>query len=215
MTKNIGEYSKIIKELQSRSIPFSKTYEMQIFNGSEWYFALEDSSQFEFEAPKASSNSNVKKIDVTVQPSDLNDKKIVFLGDTFDQSTNQEDLLAKMIQAMKLNPQNQIRLKIDAELESIVNKKHESHPLYRKLLEDLESLKPDVIVTLGATATHLLLNKKEKLSSIHGQIFPIQLIELKTFFCPVFHPDFLVINPNMKRTAWMDLLKVIDFLGKN
>lgn len=215
MTKNIGEYSKKIKELQSRSIPFSKTYEVQIFNGSEWYFALEDTGQLEIEAPKASSISNVVKAETIVQPNVLKDKKIVFLGDTFDPNSSQEDLLAKMIQAMKLNPHNQIRLKIDSELETIVNKKHESHPLYKKLVADLESLKPDVIVTLGAAATHLLLNKKEKLSSIHGQIFPIQLNELKTFFCPVFHPDFLVINPNMKRTAWMDLLKVIDFLGKN
>ena len=31
---------------------------------------------------------------------------------------------------------------------------------------------------------------------------------------PIFHPDFLKINPKMKRTAWDDLQKVMRMIGK-
>ncbi len=213
MTKNIGDYSKKIKAMKSIETPFSKSFEAQIFKGQEWYLSLIDQGQFQISPAKRSTTASleeIKKVEV-----DLQGKKVVFLGDTFDASSNQEDLLAKMMSAMKLNSENLIRMKINSELESISTKGHETHPQFINLMNELKELKPDVVVTLGAAATHLLLNKKEKLSSIHGQIFPYQWNDFKTFFCPVFHPDFLLINPNMKRTAWMDLLKVLEFLGKN
>ena len=51
-------------------------------------------------------------------------------------------------------------------------------------------------------------------SNIHGQFFEKQYGDTAFSLMPVFHPDFLVINPNMKRTAWADLQKVMERVGK-
>ena len=75
------------------------------------------------------------------------------------------------------------------------------------------------IVPLGAKATNTILGTKERLSKIHGQQVKFKIIGHKTEIdlsvYPVLHPDFLQINPNMKRSAWIDLQKVMGHLGIN
>lgn len=138
--------------------------------------------------------------------------KVLFVGEKpkdFDPENPSSDLLSKMIQAMKLSSGSFSRVFL------------EKDPKVAKLqweetLKSLSSLNSLVIVTLGAMATNTVLNKKERLSRIHGKEFTILLeraqgaLELKAF--PVFHPDILQINPNMKRSAWMDLQKVMEVL---
>jgi DNA polymerase len=78
----------------------------------------------------------------------------------------------------------------------------------------IESLAPMYVVSLGAVSTNILLNSKEKMSAIHGNFFNLHANTWNYQMMPIFHPDFLLINPNMKRTAWMDLQKLMQLLGK-
>lgn len=138
--------------------------------------------------------------------------KVVFVGERpkdFDPDNPRVDLLSKMIQAMKLGEGEFARAFLDKD-------PGKAKLQWEELLKSLSDFNSIVIVTLGAMATNTVLNKKERLSRIHGKEFSIALerssgaLELKAF--PVFHPDILQINPNMKRSAWMDLQKVMEVL---
>ncbi len=119
------------------------------------------------------------------------------------------ELLGKMIIPMKLEEGEFVR-------SSLVGKTDEE--VLQNLLSEIYLLKPKVVISLGAVSTNFLYGKKEKLSKIHGnEIERViekgeELINFTLF--PIFHPDLLEINPSMKRTAWMDLQKVMKFLGK-
>ena len=84
------------------------------------------------------------------------------------------------------------------------------------LIGDIASARPKFVVTFGAMATNLLLNKRERLGRIHGLFFNQALpAHHTTKVIPVFHPDFLCINPKMKRAAWNDLQKVMKVLNRS
>ena len=81
-------------------------------------------------------------------------------------------------------------------------------------------LRPQFVIPMGAIATNMTLEKRERLSKVHGEFFTksLNINERnvhKYMVVPIFHPEFLLINPNMKRTAWLDLKKVIEYLQKN
>jgi DNA polymerase len=140
--------------------------------------------------------------------------KVIFLGECpkdYSQEAPHDNLLSKMIAAMKLSQEQYCRVFITKDSEV-------SHQEWLGLLKDLPSECKDlVVVTLGALATNTVLQKKERLSRIHGKEFTLSLLgsshetTLRVF--PVFHPDILQINPNMKRSAWLDLQKVMEVLG--
>ncbi len=86
-----------------------------------------------------------------------------------------------------------------------------------RFYREYRALKPKLILAIGATASNMLLLKRERLSQIHGQIFSNELqfsdgIEATCFFMPIYHPDFLLINPNMKRATWEDMKLAMLFL---
>lgn len=140
--------------------------------------------------------------------------KIIFIGECpkdYSAEAPSDNLLGKMIGAMKLSPEHYCRAFITKDSEV-------SHQEWLGLLKELPKEATEVIVvTLGALATNTVLQKKERLSRIHGKEFLISLTgngrqqAIKVF--PVFHPDILQINPNMKRSAWLDLQKVMETLG--
>ena len=145
---------------------------------------------------------------------------VLFVGDSFVEGTG-EDLLGKMIVAMKLRPGEFNRVAFNEKLEEVNDlTKNLTEPSLEtvELLEQIKKFKPNIVVSLGATVTNILLGKREKLSGIHGQFFDKTLtLDNESYsyqVMPIFHPDFLVINPNMKRTAWIDLQKVMERVGK-
>jgi DNA polymerase len=120
---------------------------------------------------------------------------------------DKDELLGKMILAMKLEEGTFLR-------SSLVGNSNEDQ--LKNILNEICTFKPDVVVTLGAISTNLLYGKKEKLSKVHGQCFE-RTISLNGSdhqfkFVPVFHPELLEINPSMKRTAWIDLQKIMEML---
>jgi uracil-DNA glycosylase family 4 len=88
----------------------------------------------------------------------------------------------------------------------------------RSLFERILKQKPKIVLTLGALATNFFLGKRERLSKIHGQSFKRKIKytsgeEVDIQFIPIFHPDFLLINPAMKRTTWNDLQAIMKLLS--
>ena len=132
------------------------------------------------------------------------DIKVLFMGDTTDSGisfkADNSDMLGRMILAMDLPEGSFIRASGDEDV-----------------FETIAKYRPQVVVTLGAKATNLLLGRKEKLAKVHGKQFKANLSfhggeKLEVNFIPVFHPDYLEINPAMKRSAWIDLQKVLEYL---
>lgn len=84
------------------------------------------------------------------------------------------------------------------------------------LLHEIYFLRPKVIVAFGAWCSEVLRGKSDKLSTTHGQFYPLQITTatetISTMVVPLFHPDLLFINNDMKKTTWMDMQKIMNFL---
>lgn len=199
--------------------PLSKTFAGAIFKESAWPFHFNETPQIapaETSTPAtqaASETHTTKTYSITLS-------QVLFVGDTYVQEKG-EDLLGKMIAAMKLTKGEFNRVLFDESLEDIFDLSGNLFtpgPATLDLFNTIKKFKPAVVVTLGATVTNILLGKREKLSGIHGQFFEKSITvedgSHQYSIMPIFHPDFLMINPNMKRTAWIDLQKVMERIGK-
>jgi hypothetical protein len=76
---------------------------------------------------------------------------------------------------------------------------------------------PKVVVGLGVLVNQSLLLNKEKLANMRGHDYPLMMLdqnrqEHRFLLTPLFHPDFLLINPNMKKMAWEDLQRIQNVL---
>ncbi len=130
------------------------------------------------------------------------------------------ELLDRMITAMKLDKDKFV---ITLAAKCLGQGDHDQREMLslckQNLLREILLLRPKVVITLGATATNSLLGREERLTNVHGKFLNghIQLKECSDQWhfkiVPIFHPDYLLINPNMKRTAWIDMQKVISFLN--
>ncbi|MBP9673897.1 MAG: uracil-DNA glycosylase [Bacteriovoracaceae bacterium] len=154
------------------------------------------------------------------------DIQVLFVGD-FPRDNKEENfpteveaLLQKMIKAMQLS-QEQFLLSLMARCY------HPEPEVSLQMISSCESylyqeiflLKPQVVVTLGSVATQYVLGVKEKLSQIHGKFFDKKIKntnnEIFSFkVVPLFHPEYLLINPTLKQTAWQDMQKIMEFIGK-
>lgn len=79
------------------------------------------------------------------------------------------------------------------------------------ILREVAVVKPKVIVVLGATAAHNLLQVKTPISKLRGNFqdyFGVKVM-------PTFHPAYLLRDPNKKREVWEDMKKVRDYLTSN
>lgn len=77
------------------------------------------------------------------------------------------------------------------------------------LLREIAVIKPKVIVVLGATAAHNLLQVKTPISKLRGNFqdyFGVRVM-------PTFHPAYLLRDPHKKREVWEDMKKVRDLLN--
>lgn len=68
---------------------------------------------------------------------------------------------------------------------------------------------PAVIVTLGASATRLLLGPDARITKVRGQWHWLG----ERAVMPTFHPAFLLRDPRQKRLVWEDLQLVAARLG--
>ncbi len=78
------------------------------------------------------------------------------------------------------------------------------------LLREIDVVKPKVIVVLGATAAHNLLQIKTPISKLRGEFHEYFGVKVM----PTFHPAYLLRDPHKKRDVWDDMKKVRDFLNE-
>lgn len=78
------------------------------------------------------------------------------------------------------------------------------------LKKQIELIRPEVIVLLGATAVNFLLGKREGITRLRGKWLGYDGIPTM----PTFHPAFLLRQESAKRDAWADLQQVMKIFGK-
>jgi uracil-DNA glycosylase family 4 len=71
------------------------------------------------------------------------------------------------------------------------------------LFQQIDAIKPKVIVALGSFAAKTLLRSQESISRLRGRVYDFR----GTKVIPTFHPSFLLRSPDRKRDAWEDLKK--------
>lgn len=76
------------------------------------------------------------------------------------------------------------------------------------LLREIAVIKPKVIVVLGATAAHNLLDTKVPIGKLRGHFHDYQGCKIM----PTFHPAYLLRDPHKKREVWEDMKLVRDYL---
>ncbi len=77
------------------------------------------------------------------------------------------------------------------------------------LIQQIDVVKPQVIVALGATAATYLLGVKQSLASLRGTWHEARGAKVAV----TYHPAFLLRDPRQKGEAWKDLQRVMAELG--
>ncbi len=73
------------------------------------------------------------------------------------------------------------------------------------ITRQIELIKPNIIITLGGCAAKVLLNEKQGILSLRGQVFNYMYGESSIKAIPMLHPAYLLRQPLQKRLAWKDL----------
>lgn len=84
----------------------------------------------------------------------------------------------------------------------------EAHTCKPFLLREIAVIRPKVIVVLGNTALHNLLDTKVGISRMRGEFHEYFGVKVM----PTFHPAYLLRDPSKKREVWDDMKKVRDYL---
>ncbi|MDR0398970.1 MAG: uracil-DNA glycosylase [Endomicrobium sp.] len=74
--------------------------------------------------------------------------------------------------------------------------------------EQIEIIKPKIIVALGASSAKSLLYSEESISKIRGIVKEYKGIKLM----PTYHPAALLRNPSLKKFVWNDMKIVMHYL---
>jgi uracil-DNA glycosylase len=128
-------------------------------------------------------------------------------------------LLTRIIQAMGLTRDtvyigNILKCRPDTPGQAAGNRKptpEEMQTCIPFLHEQIDLIRPKVIVALGATAVEGLLGKTIGITKLRGTWKVYRGIPLM----PTYHPAYLLRNqaPTEKRRVWEDMLKVMERLG--
>ncbi len=77
------------------------------------------------------------------------------------------------------------------------------------LMRQIEVVKPQVIVALGAVAAKTLLGVNDAMINLRGKIYDFKNTKLAV----TYHPAYLLRDPRQKKEAWKDLQMVMKHLG--
>jgi DNA polymerase len=72
------------------------------------------------------------------------------------------------------------------------------------LFQQIDIIKPRVIVALGTFAARALLRTLDPISRLRGRVYEYRGAKL----IPTFHPAYLLRNPSSKRDVWEDMKRV-------
>ena len=79
------------------------------------------------------------------------------------------------------------------------------------LFQQIDAIKPTVIVALGKFGAQTLLRTQDPISRLRGRVFEYRGAKL----IPTFHPAYLLRNPPAKREVWEDMKLVRQLLAEN
>ena len=79
------------------------------------------------------------------------------------------------------------------------------------LEKQLDIIQPEIICTLGGTASQALLKTQQSITKIRGQFFYYKNIPVM----PTFHPSYLLRNESKKRDVWQDMQLIMKKLQSN
>jgi uracil-DNA glycosylase len=79
------------------------------------------------------------------------------------------------------------------------------------LFQQIDRIKPKVIVALGTFAAKALLKTQDSISRLRGRVYDYRGAKL----IPTFHPAFLLRSPDRKRDVWEDMKKVRALLAES
>ena len=77
------------------------------------------------------------------------------------------------------------------------------------LFRQIDVVRPEVLVALGATAATYLLGQRQPLAGLRGRIHSFRGSKLIV----TYHPAFLLRDPRQKKEAWADLQIAMSELG--
>ena len=77
------------------------------------------------------------------------------------------------------------------------------------LFRQIDIVRPEVIVALGATAATYLLGQRQPLAGLRGRVHSFRGTKLIV----TYHPAFLLRDPRQKKEAWADLQIAMRELG--
>jgi DNA polymerase len=79
------------------------------------------------------------------------------------------------------------------------------------LFQQIDIIKPKVIVALGKFGAQTLLRTLDPISRLRGRVYEFRGAKL----VPTFHPAYLLRNPSSKREVWEDMKLVRKLLSQN
>ena len=77
------------------------------------------------------------------------------------------------------------------------------------LFRQIDVIRPQVLVALGATAATYLLGARQPLAGLRGRVHPFRGSQLIV----TYHPAYLLRDPRQKKEAWADLQIAMHELG--
>ena len=77
------------------------------------------------------------------------------------------------------------------------------------LMQQIEVVRPKIIVALGAVSAKNLLGMSDSMANLRGRIYDFKNTKLAV----TYHPAYLLRDPRQKAEAWKDLQMVMKHLG--
>ena len=83
------------------------------------------------------------------------------------------------------------------------------------LMQQIATVRPKIIVALGAVAARTLLGMNDSMAKLRGRIYDFSPghAEFSTKLAVTYHPAYLLRDPRQKKEAWQDLQMVMRYLG--
>lgn len=76
------------------------------------------------------------------------------------------------------------------------------------LIRHIELFKPKMIILIGGTSANALLNTQSGITKLRGKWQEYSVSDVMTPMVPIFHPAYLIRQPQFKKQTWHDLLVI-------
>ncbi|MCF6464581.1 uracil-DNA glycosylase [Clostridium sp. Cult2] len=78
----------------------------------------------------------------------------------------------------------------------------------RYIYEEIDIIKPSIIVTLGNTPLKAIFNDDLKIGEVHGKIMEVKIQDENYRIFPLYHPAAIIYRRELKGTYMEDLIKL-------